>query len=680
MSIGFAVLGHHCFEWIRMNRVRLSFWDRRTSLYTNVFFKYMKISDLLLNATRERYINCRVIFLIDLLLSVFSTVASLALICYALNCDCPDRSLFSIFGFSLLCSTVSFFVCQTYKGVIRHSAFTETGRIAVASFLKVAIMLVFLLWKAEAFIFCGILLGSVIDFFLTFFILTIFRVFLITAYTFMVSSMTSRSKDRLLIFGHEKSSPALLNDSFLRENSSYQVEGFLRFGPRISMRIGTYKVYFVSGQADFNRLMNRYNIKAVLFTDYKVVKEESERLVRFCEKKKIRMLLLPSIDELRGGKIQLRALPEVRIEDLLGREEIRINMEEIAGSLKGKVVLVTGAAGSIGSELCRQLCHFDLKQLVLFDSAETPMHNIRLELEEKFPDVEFTPVMGDVRMIHHVESIYRRFRPHIVFHAAAYKHVPLMEENPCEAVHTNVYGTRNVADMAVKYGVDKFIMVSTDKAVNPTNVMGASKRLAEMYVQSLSIAIGKGRHSGKTRFITTRFGNVLGSNGSVIPRFREQLAKGGPLTVTHPDIIRYFMTIPEACRLVLEAAFMGKGNEIFVFDMGTPVKIADLARRMIELAGLVPGEDIEIKYTGLRPGEKLYEELLATKENTLPTENEKIYRAQVREYDYEDICTLMSPLIDLAIKVDKMGTVRMMKGIVPEFKSKNSVYEVLDKE
>ena len=254
-----------------------------------------------------------------------------------------------------------------------------------------------------------------------------------------------------------------------------------------------------------------------------------------------------------------------------------------------------------------------------------------------------------------------------------------MEENPCEAVHTNVYGTRNVADMAVKYNVDKFIMISTDKAVNPTNVMGASKRLAEIYVQSLSIAISKGLHPGKTRFITTRFGNVLGSNGSVIPRFREQLAKGGPLTVTHPDIIRYFMTIPEACRLVLEAAFMGKGNEIFVFDMGTPVKIADLARRMIELAGLVPGEDIEIQYTGLRPGEKLYEELLATKENTLSTNNAKIYRAQVREYDYNDICTVMNPLITLAIKVDKMGTVQMMKGIVPEFKSRNSEYEVLDK-
>ena len=639
----------------------------------------MKINDLLLRLTKEKYLNRWIIFLIDLFLSVFSTVTSLALVSYILDWNYTDQIILTVFLASLFCSTASFLVCQTYKGIIRHSAFTETGRIAMSSSLKVATILPVLLFTTGLLSFRGFLLGSVVDFFLTFFILTIFRAFLITLYTFMVSSIASNRKDKLFIFGHEDSSPALLNDSFLRENSSYQVEGFLRFGQRVSMRIGLYKVYFITDQEEFSRWVNRYNIKAILFTDYKAVKEESERLVRFCEKEKVRMLLLPSLDELKGGKLKMRALPEVRIEDLLGREEIRINMEEIAGSLKGKVVLVTGAAGSIGSELCRQLCHFGLKQLVLFDSAETPMHNIRLELEEKFPDVEFTPVMGDIRMIHRVESIYHRFGPLIVFHAAAYKHVPLMEENPCEAVHTNVYGTRNVADMAVKYDVDKFIMVSTDKAVNPTNVMGASKRLAEMYVQSLSIAISKGRQSGKTRFITTRFGNVLGSNGSVIPRFREQLAKGGPLTVTHPDIIRYFMTIPEACRLVLEAAFMGKGNEIFVFDMGTPVKIADLARRMIELAGLIPGEDIEIKYTGLRPGEKLYEELLATKENTLPTENEKIYRAQVREYDYEDICTLMSPLIDLAIKVDKMGTVRMMKGIVPEFKSKNSVYEALDK-
>ena len=637
----------------------------------------MNINGFALVLSRVKFFNRWIVLFIDLFLSILATATSLSFLWYILGTELVDDSLFHILSISFCSSLVSFFLCQTYKGVIRHSAFTEAGRLALSSLIKVLFIVILVYLTTTIQSPRELALGAVVDLFLTFFLLTILRVFMIVFYSIIVNSV-SLNQGKLLIYQGDKSGTFLF-DASLSDKLLYKVCGFLRFGDHTCLRVGKYRIYSIKKQVDFNHLVNRKNIKAVLFTDYHLVKEESERLVRYCEKKKVRMLMLPSVDELKKGKVNFRNLPEVHIEDLLGREEICINMTEIATSLKGKVVLVTGAAGSIGSELCRQLCTFNLKQLILFDSAETPMHNIRLELEEKFPQVEFTPVMGDIRMIDRGESGFRRFQPQYVFHAAAYKHVPLMEENPCEAVHTNVYGTRNVADMAVRYNVDKFIMVSTDKAVNPTNVMGASKRLAEIYVQSLSIAISKGLHPGKTRFITTRFGNVLGSNGSVIPRFREQLAKGGPLTVTHPDIIRYFMTIPEACRLVLEAAFMGKGNEIFVFDMGTPVKIADLARRMIELAGLIPDEDIEIQYTGLRPGEKLYEELLATKENTLPTNNSKIFRAQVREYDYNDICSVMNPLIALAIKVDKMRTVQMMKGIVPEFKSKNSVYEVLDK-
>ena len=638
----------------------------------------MNINGFALVLSRVKFFNRWIVLFIDLFLSILATATSLSFLWYILGTELVDDSLFHILSISFCSSLVSFFLCQTYKGVIRHSAFTEAGRLALSSLIKVLFIVILVYLTTTIQSPRELALGAVVDLFLTFFLLTILRVFMIVFYSIIVNSV-SLNQGKLLIYQGDKSGTFLF-DASLSDKLLYKVCGFLRFGDHTCLRVGKYRIYSIKKQVDFNHLVNRKNIKAVLFTDYHLVKEESERLVRYCEKKKVRMLMLPSVDELKKGKVNFRNLPEVHIEDLLGREEICINMTEIATSLKGKVVLVTGAAGSIGSELCRQLCTFNLKQLIMFDSAETPMHNIRLELEEKFPQVEFTAVMGDIRMIDRVESLFLRFQPQYVFHAAAYKHVPLMEENPCEAVHTNVYGTRNVADMAVKYNVDKFIMISTDKAVNPTNVMGASKRLAEIYVQSLSIAISKGLHPGKTRFITTRFGNVLGSNGSVIPRFREQLAKGGPLTVTHPDIIRYFMTIPEACRLVLEAAFMGKGNEIFVFDMGTPVKIVDLARRMIELAGLIPGEDIEIQYTGLRPGEKLYEELLATKENTLSTNNAKIYRAQVREYDYNDICTVMNPLITLAIKVDKMGTVQMMKGIVPEFKSKNSVYEKLDKE
>ncbi|MDR1114808.1 MAG: SDR family NAD(P)-dependent oxidoreductase, partial [Tannerella sp.] len=388
--------------------------------------------------------------------------------------------------------------------------------------------------------------------------------------------------------------------------------------------------------------------------------------------------VLPSVDEVKEGKINYRNLPEVRIEDLLDRKEIKINMQAIAASLLDKAVMVTGAAGSIGSELCRQLCRLGACRLVLFDCAETPMHNLRLELEEAYPGIVIHPVMGDTRNRMRVENTFRRFTPQIVFHAAAYKHVPLMEENPCESVCTNVRGTVSVADVAVEYGVEKFIMISTDKAVNPTNIMGASKRLAEIYVQSLGTAITKGLHKGNTRFITTRFGNVLGSNGSVIPRFREQLLKGGPLTVTHPDIIRYFMTIPEACRLVLEAGHIGEGNEIFVFDMGKPVKIDTLARRMIELAGLVPDRDIRIEYSGLRSGEKLYEELLAAREENLPTSNEKIYRARVREYEYNAVLPKITTLCELARSVKIMETVRLMKELVPEFISRHSKFECLD--
>ena len=604
-----------------------------------------------------KYFNQWIIFSMDLFLSLVSTLIAWLILNYAFELGDVTQAFYLIVGTTLLGSIASSYLFKSYKGIIRHSTFIEVGRIMLMALLKVIIALGALTLLSGYISNLGfkiLAIGALIDFFLTIVLLSSLRVALIFVYHFLVERWGLSGKEKLMIIDDDEHFTSI-PDSFLKDRlANYQIEGYLRVGERNHLRVGSYKLYSVKDQNEFRELVHRRHIRAVLFTDYRIVRLESERLIRYCEKEKMHMLVLPSIDKLQTGKSQFHFLPEVRIEDLLGRDEIRINMKEIADSLKGKVVLVTGAAGSIGSELCRQLCTFGLKKLILFDSAETPMHNIRLELEEKFPDVRFEPVMGDIRMINRVESVFSRFHPQILFHAAAYKHVPLMEENPC-------------------------VMISTDKAVNPTNVMGASKRLAEIYVQSLSLAINEGKIPGKTQFITTRFGNVLGSNGSVIPRFREQLSKGGPLTVTHPDIIRYFMTIPEACRLVLEAAFMGKGGEIFVFDMGTPVKIADLARRMIELSGLVPDKDIEIKYTGLRPGEKLYEELLATKENTLPTENQKIYRAKVREYDYKEVDYAIDQLTELAIRVEKMEMVKMMKQIVPEFKSKNSEYEKLDK-
>ena len=361
------------------------------------------------------------------------------------------------------------------------------------------------------------------------------------------------------------------------------------------------------------------------------------------------------------------------------REEIKISMEAIVENFRGKTVMVTGAAGSIGSELCRQLATFGVKELVLFDNAETPMHNLRLEFDENFPEVEYVPIIGDVRLPARLDYAFRKYRPHVVFHAAAYKHVPLMEENPCEAVLVNVAGSRNVADKCLEYDVEKMVMVSTDKAVNPTNIMGCTKRLAEIYVQSMGLAMEQGKKEGRTKFVTTRFGNVLGSNGSVIPRFREQIAKGGPVTVTHPEITRFFMTIPEACRLVMEAATMSTGNQIFVFDMGESVKIDDLARRMIRLAGFTPDKDIMVEYSGLRPGEKLYEEVLSNHENTLPTDHQRIRIAKVREYDYTDAQATADQLEQFSREVEITEMVKLMKATVPEFISKNSKFEELDK-
>ena len=388
----------------------------------------------------------------------------------------------------------------------------------------------------------------------------------------------------------------------------------------------------------------------------------------------VKIFLAPEVSDDWDPSLKKQLVKEVQIEDLLGRDPIKINMQEIAAHLEGKRVLITGAAGSIGSEIMRQVARFNPYQLILIDSAETPLHDIRLELKNKWSEIEAPTLVANVTNKARMESIFAEYKPEYVFHAAAYKHVPMMEDNVSEAVQNNIQGTRIMADLAVKYGVRRFVMVSTDKAVNPSNVMGCSKRICEIYVQALARKIQKDG-SAPTQFITTRFGNVLGSNGSVIPLFRKQIAAGGPVTVTHPEIIRYFMTIPEACQLVLEAGSMGKSGEIYIFDMGQPVKIADLAKKMIQLSGRT---DVKIEYTGLRHGEKLYEELLATRENTKPTSHDKIMIASVREYDYEDVCDDIDTLVNCSYGFDPMVTVAKMKDLVPEFKSLNSKYSVLD--
>ena len=576
-----------------------------------------------------------------------------------------------------LTSFLAFWGLSVNRNIIRHATIKSIGRMGIAVLLK-EILLVGMILVSGVHLFgqhlfaCGL-----IDFLVTTAVLVGFRVTLVLVYDFAISLYGS-GKTRVLVCGTGDKSVALKKR--MHTSKHYHVVGFVNPDKYLkSFVISELPVYYFADEQNFVRFVKKYNINGLLYPSHEEARREKDRLVRFCQENGVKNLVSPPIDVLGDGA-KKTVIREIRIEDLLGREEIRVNTREIAAYFAGKVVMVTGAAGSIGSELCRQLATFGVKHLVLFDNAETPMHELRLELERNFPGLTFTPFIGDVRQKERLRMAFEMYHPRVVFHAAAYKHVPLMEENPCEAVRVNVEGSRLVADFCVEYDVDMMVMISTDKAVNPTNVMGASKRLAEIYVQSLGLAIERGEVKGKTRFVTTRFGNVLGSNGSVIPYFRKQIERGGPVTVTDPGITRFFMTIPEACRLVMEAAAMSTGNQIFVFDMGEPVKIVDLAERMIRLAGYVPNEDIQIKFIGLRPGEKLYEEVLSSEENTIPTGNAKIRVAKVREYKRNEILEAYDRLEELALAVKIEDTVRLMKRIVPEFKSRNSRFEILDRE
>ena len=625
-----------------------------------------------------RYINRWIIFCADLFISLCVSLIGVLGLLSIMHVYISGISVLKVGIASFVASILSFLTFKVYHGVIRHSTLRGLWRIGGVAITKSILMFILLHLLRADFNSSIYWVGGITDCMLTIVLLITLRVFVINVYNSVLSQLGKKRK-RVLVFGMDEDSVMIAtspNRQVFMQN--YSIIGFLTFGSaKKNLRIAELPVYQIEDIDDLLRLIPRNNLDGILFPNIKTVRRERDRLIHYCEQASLKPLVVPDMEEVHEGGMK-RSVREIRIEDLLGREEISINLGEIGLLLKDKTILVTGAAGSIGSEICRQLAHFPIKKLICLDAAETPMHDLRLELEEKYKELDFVPIIGDVRNPDRVDYVFRNWHPQVVFHAAAYKHVPLMEENPCEAVRTNVFGTRVIADAAVSYGVEKFVMISTDKAVNPTNIMGCSKRLAEIYVQSLSVAISKGALAGNTKFITTRFGNVLGSNGSVIPRFRDQIAKGGPVTVTHPDIIRYFMTIPEACRLVLEAGTMGKGGEIFIFDMGEPVKIADLAKRMIELSGLQVDKDIEIKYTGLRPGEKLYEELLSNKENTKETPHEKIRVAAVREYAYKDVVEHIDLLSELSLHVHILPMVKEMKSFVPEFKSQNSQFTRLD--
>ena len=635
-----------------------------------------------------RILRSTTILAIDLCLSLFSTFAILLFLNFLRRIPVSATRYFLFgLGLALICSLLCFLVFGTHRRIVRHTSFKTVGLLGLAAIAKNVLMaLAYLILSKKAGWF-GMPIGVVVifafmDFMLTFLMLVGVRWFLVMLYDYFLQHFIRERGENLLIYGIGKLAVSLV--SFMKQ-SSYNLAGFLAHDVSDNaLSIRGYNVWCFSNEKNLDRIFSRIKCKYILFPMARDIQYEKDRLVPYCQKHGIKMLISPNLDQVSpsNGFLKL-GVREINVEDLLGRDEIKVDITELLKAFKGKKALVTGAAGSIGSELVRQLALLGASDIVMFDNAETPLHNIRLEMEDKQKagkvQSNIYPVIGDVRSNDRLNAIFDRHKPDVVFHAAAYKHVPLMEENPCEAIHVNVVGTRNVADACVRHNVSNMIMISTDKAVNPTNVMGATKRAAELYVQSLAIDLKEGRREGVTKFTTTRFGNVLGSNGSVIPRFREQISSGGPVTVTHPDINRFFMSIPEAVRLVLEAATLGQGADIFVFDMGTPVKIADMATRMIELAGYVPGKDIQIEVTGFRPGEKIYEEVLSNLEQNEKTSNPKIYKAKVRQARYDDVVSSVDILLTLALDVKIPEAVLELKKLVPEFKSANSKFTELDK-
>lgn len=585
------------------------------------------------------------------------------------------RPLITVFSLYLLCYIVGFRIFHTYSGIIRYSSFIDLQRVGLSMFI--GLMLIMGLkygLHSDSWIMAIRMKDIGLAAILATILMCGIRVAVKYLYDFFFHQEYAKP---VFIYGVKAGGIGLAKSIRNQDVSKYTLAGFVS---EVSDIQGRYlmgvRVY--PNDEYLVEEMKRRKAHTLLVSP---LKNESIRnnpsMVESLLKEGIKICMIPTIQEWDGkSDIDHTQLKEVDIEDLLPRAPIDIDLNAIEKLLAGKKILITGAAGSIGSEIVRQVARFRPQKLILIDQAETPLHDIRLMMARQFADIEAETIVSDICMKVRMEEIFEMYRPDYVFHAAAYKHVPMMENNPGESIRNNVDGTRIIADLAVKYKTKKFVMVSTDKAVNPTNVMGCSKRICEIYVQSLDKAIKDGKVEGITQFVTTRFGNVLGSNGSVIPLFKEQIKRGGPVTVTHPDIIRFFMLIPEACKLVLEAGTMGHGGEIFVFDMGKAVKIVDLAKRMIQLSG---AKDVEIKFTGLRDGEKLYEEVLNENENTQPTIHPKILIARVREYDYADACRQVDALVHASVAEDDMQIVRRMKEMVPEFVSKHSVYEILDK-
>lgn len=629
----------------------------------------MGLSDL-------RYLPRWVILIIDIFFIALAIYFSSYLIeKLSFNTTVVFHSRIPVFLIITSISVMFMFVFRTYAGIIRHSTFIDLFKLFLATFSTTVLVAIisssYYYFTGERMIFMSVPF-LVIFFAASFMMMFLFRLFVKEFFHFAREVRRSSLRKRIVVLGIDEQSVAMARAIIDNPNLPYHIVGFLtqRHDSNRASLLG--KPIFTKEKIERNNKVDLM-IDGVLLLKELLTKDEMNCWVTLFLEKDLQIFKAPSLQTLKSNDQEV-SIKTLQIEDLLNRKPIKIENEDVRQRHFGKTILITGGAGSIGSELVRQVALFEPELIVILDQAETPLYEIEMEMQNSFPMIAFKFVLADISNRHRIEPLFQKYNFSMVYHAAAYKHVPLIEENPHEAILVNILGTKNLATLASKYKVNRFVMISTDKAVKPTNVMGASKRTAELFVQAL-----QNTENNSTKFITTRFGNVLGSNGSVIPHFKKQIEKGGPVTITHPDITRYFMTIPEACDLVLQAGTMGKGGEIFVFDMGEPVKIFDLAQRMIKLSGLEPHIDIKIIFTGLRPGEKLYEELLSDDAKTMPTHHEKILISKDPTLEFDKIESYCNHITKAAIRREKVEVVRILKQIVPEFKSNNSIYEILDK-
>lgn len=648
-----------------------------------LYFKLKSFSNKLrgiVNLNNLGYLPRWIILIMDIFV-VTSSATFVAILVWSMGLDLFNAQYFEyIMPTYLFLNLLFFWLFRTYSGIIRHSSFIDAIKLGFAS-LATLISLVFInyiaLFTSGSKIFMNS--GLLINFVISFVALFVYRILVKQIFEKYLTESSNENLMRGLIYGSDENAIAVANALLAERPRRFKVVGFVdKNKQNTAKRILNLPIINLRKRVPV--LMRSVEAEVLIIADKNLTKEEKLVIVDECLEFNYKVFTVPLISDWEDQKNIAKKIKTFEIQDLLERKPIVLDNQSISNQLKGKVILVTGAAGSIGSEIVRQVIAFNPKIILVLDQAETPLHHLSLEMDKRVKDVKVISIIADVRKQEEIQHIFEKYKPQVVFHAAAYKHVPLMERNPAQAIFVNVQGTKNVADLAQKYNCESFVMVSTDKAVNPSNVMGASKRIAEKYVQGLH---HKNRLSGNeqytTKFITTRFGNVLGSNGSVVPLFTEQIANGGPITITHPDIIRYFMTIPEACQLVLEAGAMGKGGEVYIFDMGKPVKIIDLAHKMIRLAGFTPEVEIKIKIVGLRPGEKLYEELLNDSAKTLPTHHNKIMIAQEKMEDFEVLSNAVEALIAEAERYNTNEIVMKMKAIVPEFISMNSDFVLLDK-